>query len=135
LRVLVTASREHIDPVLIAMTLNQIYQDWCENHPEDTEFVVVHGDARGGDQIAKNWAMSKRSEDLRVNHESHPADWDRYHRAAGHVRNEKMVRQGADCCLAFPIGKSPGTRGCLRLAKKANIPTRVYEPAHSWKCK
>jgi hypothetical protein len=42
-----------------------------------------------------------------------------------------MVAAGADLCLAFPIGASPGTRSCMRLAAAAGIPViDLSDPAH-----
>jgi hypothetical protein len=77
---------------------------------------VVHGGARGADalvdEIARNWGWTP---------EVHPADWDLYGRSAGHRRNAEMVALGADVCLAFPLGVSSGTRGCMRLAASAGI--------------
>lgn len=86
------------------------------------ETVLVHGACpTGADAIASRiW----RSWGLPV--EAHPADWARHGRAAGPLRNQQMVLAGADLCLAFPLGASPGTRGCMRLAKAAGIP--LWEP-------
>lgn len=133
MRVLVTASREHHSPYLIHRVLDTRYRTWCETAGDDDEFVVVHGDAPGGDQMAKVWARSRRALDARVRDEPYPADWDRHHRAAGPKRNAVMVSKGADVCEGFPIGRSPGTRGCMRLAKKAGIPTHEYKLPPSWK--
>ncbi len=127
MRLLVTASREHTDPSLICVALQAIYVEWRLHAPADEPFIVVHGDARGGDRIAKQWAIRTRIEDRRVDHEAHPAAWDRYGKAAGHIRNQEMVDRGVDRCVGFPIGQSKGTRGCMRLAKKMGIPTKGYE--------
>ena len=79
--------------------------------------VVVHGAARGADShadhAAMNWGWTP---------ERHPADWDRYGKSAGHRRNAHMISLGADVCLAFPLGESVGTRGCMQLAEAAGIP-------------
>lgn len=49
---------------------------------------LVHGDCpRGADAIAAHWAASHPE----VQVETHPADWDRFGRAAGPIRNQAMV--------------------------------------------
>ncbi|BBX09437.1 hypothetical protein MAIC_42400 [Mycolicibacterium aichiense] len=60
-----------------------------------------------------------------VTEEWHPADWDQYGKAAGHIRNNHMVSLGADLCLPFPLGESRGTRGCMLAAQKAGIPMKA----------
>ena len=92
----------------------------------DTELVVVHGDAKGADTIAKRWAR-KHARDGVVE-EAHPADWRPtgvFDRRAGIKRNQKMVDLGADLVLAFsaePI--TPGTAHCVQAAQKAGITVR-----------
>lgn len=83
------------------------------------EITLVHGGARGADTLAAAiWSQSG----LPV--EAHPADWNSFGGDAGTLRNERMVQLGADLCLAFPLGQSTGTRGCMDLAEKAGIPVR-----------
>jgi YspA, cpYpsA-related SLOG family len=88
------------------------------------QVTLVHGAARGADHIAGRIA---RAWGMRI--EEHPADWDRHGKSAGSIRNTAMVQLGANVCLAFPIGRSIGTRHCMRLANAAGIPVRCYEPA------
>ena len=86
------------------------------------EITLVHGDATGADRMAEDlW----RQTGMPV--ERHPANWRAHGRLAGPVRNRAMVAAGADLCLAFPLGESKGTRGCMREAARAGIPTRVIE--------
>lgn len=75
--------------------------------------VLIHGGARGADMLA---AHIGRSMGLEI--EAHPARWDVYGKAAGPLRNKEMVELGADLVLAFPVGESRGTRGCMRLARE-----------------
>lgn len=125
-RLLVTGSRLWSDKRAIAGALSWAvgcFPDLLAPGEHGLELLrgrvtVVHGGARGADalagRIAAAWGM-------RV--EVHPADWDRWGRSAGHRRNAEMVALGADLCLAFPIGASRGTRGCMELARKAGIRT------------
>ena len=75
--------------------------------------VLVHGGARGADMLAAHIGKS-----MGLEIEAHPARWDVYGKAAGPVRNKEMVELGADLVLAFPVGESRGTRGCMRLARE-----------------
>lgn len=119
MRVLVTGSRDWTDRQAIEDELDKLYYDFPFRH-----LTVVHGAARGADTIAAMWAAARGSQ---VSAEAHPAEWERYGRAAGHRRNAEMVALGADICLAFPLGESRGTRGCIEMAKKAGIPVEVTE--------
>lgn len=121
MRILITGSREWSDWDVIEAAIIKAARD-AGATPRST--VIVHGNARGADRIAAGIA---RTYGCAV--EEHPANWDQYGKAAGHRRNVKMVNLGADICLAFPLGASPGTWGCVRLAKAAGIPVTVHEVA------
>lgn len=47
----------------------------------------------------------------------HPADWDRYGKSAGYIRNKEMAEE-ADALMAFWDGKSRGTMHMINLAKE-----------------
>jgi len=68
--------------------------------------------------------------------EVHRADWKKYGRAAGPIRNKQMVELGADLCLAFPDHpKGHGSRGtwnCVKLAQQAGIPVLVVWNQRLW---
>lgn len=121
LRILVTGSRNWTDQARIADALDAALTA-CGLA------VLIHGGARGADALAddlwRDWIQHGCS--LLVP-EVYSADWNRFGRSAGHRRNAEMVAAGADVCLAFPIGESRGTRGCMRLAERAGIPVVVHE--------
>ena len=86
--------------------------------------VVVHGGCRtGADAIADGWARRAG-----VEVEVWPADWAAYGRAAGPIRNGRMVAAGARMCLAFPLPGSRGTVNCMELAESAGIPVQRFKP-------
>jgi hypothetical protein len=89
----------------------------------DGPITLVHGKCpRGGvDLLAHHAAVEW---DWTV--EPHPADWDRYGKRAGMIRNADMVDLGADICLAFPGTSSVGTWDCIRKAANAGIHVRIY---------
>lgn len=81
--------------------------------------TVVHGDARGADTLAKEWAQ-RAAIPRRVEVEAHPADWSKHGKRAGPIRNRKMADVGADLCIAFPGGR--GTSDMILKATAAWIP-------------
>lgn len=84
--------------------------------------VVIEGEQRGVDLLAREWAEEKG---LEVR--GFPADWDRYQKRAGFIRNDQMLKEGnPHAVVAFPGGN--GTRMMVRLAKRAGIPVREFYP-------
>jgi hypothetical protein len=118
LRLLVTGSRHWTDHAAIANALNAQHRKW--NRPADA--VLVVGDCEGADTIA---AASWKKAGLPV--DQCEARWSELGLRAGPDRNRKMVESGVDECLAFPIGVSKGTRGCVKLARSAGVPVTVIE--------
>ena len=56
------------------------------------------------------------------------ADWKEHGKAAGPIRNQRMI-EDADMLVAFPgHGYSRGTRDCIKRAKAKGIPVIVFEP-------
>lgn len=98
---------------------------------------VAHGACpEGGDQIADDWVTQRKLAGWPVERQRYPADWKRYSKRAGFLRNTQMVRDGADACLAFvdpcsdsrckrtyPHG-SHGATHCATEAEAAGIPTQ-----------
>lgn len=116
-RILVTGSRKWVDQDVIFAAL----QSHLGN---EKEAIVVHGACpSGADKIAQAWVDLQPG----IEGEPHPAEWERYGRAAGVIRNEEMVKLGADLCLAFPLGESFGTRDCMMKAKNTGIQVISYE--------
>lgn len=118
-RLLITGSRDWSDRATMFAALRDA---WRELRGQGfDEIVLVHGAARGADLLAAEiWGQ------VGLPTEAHPADWSGLGRKAGPVRNQQMVDLGADLCLAFPLGKSRGTRGCMAAARRAGITVRNH---------
>jgi hypothetical protein len=91
-RIMITGSRTWTDRTAIAHAISGCLRSVGTSIGGAGPFpIVVHGGARGADQladvVARNWGWTP---------ERHPADWDRHGRAAGFRRNAAMVALGAD---------------------------------------
>lgn len=122
-RLLITGSRNHQWTPYESHALLIAVQEILEKTYELP--TLVHGGATGADTEAA--LAGQRLLNLPI--EVHRADWSKYGRAAGPIRNKAMVNLGADLCLAFPDHpKGQGSRGtwnCIDLAHQAGIPVYV----------
>lgn len=86
------------------------------------DVVVVHGDALGADRLGGEIAKGLDLEVVPV-----PAEWNRYGRGAGPIRNKKMLNMGIDLVLAFheDISRSRGTKHMVSIAKQAGVVVKV----------
>lgn len=129
MRVLVTGSRAWDMPRIVMSALDVILVRALVPSVTALPLTVVHGDCPlGADRLARDWANGPYTGwpgDCVVN-EPHPAEWRTYGRAAGHIRNQRMVNLGADLCLAFFwIGaRNAGTADCAERADRAGIQVR-----------
>ena len=78
--------------------------------------AVLCGEARGPDTWGRLWAEQQGIPVI-----SYPADWERYRRSTGMIRNREMIG-AADAVLALWDGKSKGTGQAIALAKRRGIP-------------
>lgn len=88
---------------------------------DPSHITIIHGAARGADTLAAAAAMS-----LGMNTEAHPADWKRWGKAAGMIRNREMIDSGCLGVIAFPMPDSIGTFGAIRYAASKGIPVTQY---------
>ena len=83
------------------------------------DIVIISGGCRGTDKLAQRYAFEKG-----YKFEECVAEWGKYGRSAGPIRNRKMVTK-ADCVIAFWDGKSKGTGNLIDFAKEFNKPIRI----------
>ena len=113
LRFLITGSR-------VWTNKDRMYWVFFELHKQlvnsNREAILVHGGAAGADLMAKEiWEAFGRPT------EQHLADWDKFGRSAGYVRNAQMIESGANLCVAFIKDDSRGASHCANIAAKAGI--------------
>lgn len=91
-------------------------------------FVLIEGQCRGVDKIAGEWAEQMRKHG--VEHEMYRADWSRYRKGAGPIRNRQMLREGKpDLVVAFHpyLMDSVGTKDMVEIADAAGVETWLYD--------
>ncbi len=81
---------------------------------------IISGGAKGVDTLAQRYAKENGIEMLVFK-----AEWDKYGKSAGFVRNEKMIRN-SDIVIAIWDGVSRGTKNSINWASKLKKPLYVY---------
>lgn len=82
-------------------------------------FTVFSGCAKGADQLGEHYAYENHLPVVKF-----PADWKKYGRKAGPIRNEEMAKH-ADACIVFWDGKSKGTKNMIENARKHHLRLRI----------
>ena len=84
------------------------------------EFEVVSGACRGTDKLGERYAEERDLPDPKL----FPADWDKFGRGAGPIRNEEMARY-ADALIAFWDGDSRGTKLMIDIAERYGLEIKI----------
>lgn len=111
-KVIVAGGRDFDNYDLLVEKLDNLLQN-------KEEVEIVSGKARGADYLGEKYAREKG-----YNVVEFPANWDKYNKAAGHIRNGEMADY-ADATVCFWDGESRGTSNMIEQSKKRGLPTRV----------
>lgn len=106
MKLLVCGGRDYNDREYLERKLDEISRLFGPIH------LVIDGAARGADTLAHNWAMARG-----IPAERFPADWNRYGKRAGSIRNREMAGRlsSNDLVVAFPGGR--GTADMIKVAR------------------
>jgi hypothetical protein len=107
IRVLVCGGRDFLDYKNVREVLDAYQID-----------TIINGGATGTDALARRYAIENN-----IKIETYYADWDRYGRQAGPIRNAEMIKCKPDLIIAFPGGK--GTANMIKLGRTHNIPVKI----------
>ena len=103
----------------------QNYDYLCSCIKNITEFIteIVSGTAKGADKLGERYAQEN---DIPL--KLFPADWDKYGRRAGHIRNSQMLEyiKPDGMLIAFWDGQSKGTLDMITKTRKAGLKTIVF---------
>jgi hypothetical protein len=115
MRTIVAGGRDFLDAVVLCRTLD----GWAGTITSTV--TIVSGTANGADKCGEQWATSNG---LRVRR--FPADWNKYGRSAGYIRNSEMADY-AEALIAFWDGKSKGTKHMIDLALDKGLLVKVVK--------
>jgi hypothetical protein len=103
--VIVTGGRDYSDPAKLYEVLDGML-------PVEE---LIQGGASGADKYASEWAVSRG-----IACRTYKANWDKFGKTAGPIRNRIMLEENKLAVLvAFPGGA--GTANCVRVAKSLGI--------------
>lgn len=113
-KVVIFGGRDYCDKETFFKEVDNIFDEW-ELTSDWVE--IVEGGAKGADYLAKLYA-----EERGISHKQFKANWDKYGKSAGPLRNKKM----AEYCkgqygIAFWDGKSKGTENMLNNCENFDI--------------
>lgn len=117
MKVLVCGGRHFSNYSILSNVLDDCLAN-KNNYNEEIE--IVSGGCKGADSLAEKYA-----EENNIAIKVFPANWTKYGRAAGPIRNKEMidyVKNYNSLVVAFISKDSVGTKNTVKLAKANNIP-------------
>jgi hypothetical protein len=108
MRVLVCGGRNFRSPAQVFRALDDL-------HAKQPITELMQGGATGADQFAKEWAATKPE----IRRYVCNADWEKHGRAAGPIRNARMLEWKPDLVVAFEGGA--GTANMVKQATAAGV--------------
>lgn len=120
-RVIIAGSRKFNDQDLFDNSVHDALIGY-----DSDELEIISGGCSGADRMGEEYA-----EEWDLKCTVFHADWDKYGKAAGPIRNEQMAKYASEAdegiLIAFPIGESRGTRNMIKLAKQYGLKVEVIE--------
>lgn len=105
MKTIIAGSRNFNDYGLLEAICND-----CGNISE-----IVSGTAKGADSLGERYGK-----EYKIPIKRFPADWNKFGKKAGYLRNKKMAEY-ADACIVFWDGESKGTKLMIDLAHRNSL--------------
>lgn len=119
-RVIIAGTRDFNDYDLLKKYCDYMLSKKVESGEQIT---IISGGASGADALGEKYAK-ERGYSLRL----FPAQWEKYGRQAGPMRNREMA-DNADALIAYWDGKSRGTKNMIEEAKKRGLKVAIKQYA------
>lgn len=97
------------------------YLDKCLQNLDLSQVTIISGGARGADELGERYARERGLNVLVM-----PAEWNKYGRGAGYIRNEEMAKI-ATHCVVFWDGQSRGAEHMIKTARKYALHLRYID--------
>lgn len=85
------------------------------------DVTIISGGAKGTDSLAERYAT-----EMNIPFELFKAEWDKQGKAAGYIRNEKMVAVATIAYLFWDYA-SRGTQHTITLCRKHDVPLTIFD--------
>ena len=112
MKVIIAGGRDFNDYDLLCQKIDKILS-------KQTDIEIVSGRAKGADQLGERYAK-EHGYFIKM----FPADWNRYNKQAGYIRNEDMANY-ADALIIFWNNESKGSQHMINIAKQQNLLIRI----------
>jgi hypothetical protein len=112
MKVIIAGGRSFSDYNLLREVCDHMLQN-------QVEVEIVSGKARGADSLGEKYAKEKN-----YTIKEFPADWEKYKKSAGYIRNKEMAEY-ADAAIVFWDGKSKGSKHMIELSQEYNLKLKV----------
>lgn len=121
--VIIVAGGRHYDDEAAALLMVTATQEWRDEKQPGRALLLKHGAASGADKLVDKTVIMRWDFTM-----PYRALWEKQGRAAGPLRNQRMIDSGAHAVFAFPGGT--GTADCVSRAEAAGIP--VLQVSDVW---
>ena len=99
--------------------LKEKCNEYLREKRKEYNIIIISGGARGADTLGEKYAQ-----DEGFSLEVFPANWNKFGKSAGFIRNEQMA-EIADALIAFWDEKSHGTKHMIEIMKNKKLLVRV----------
>lgn len=118
LRIVIAGSRNFNEALYLELMKPKL-QKFIKDIKEEYNPIIISGCAAGADIYGERFGLEHM-----IPIERYPAEWDKYGRGAGYIRNKQMA-EISDVVLVFWDGKSKGSKHMINLAKEMKKPFKV----------